>query len=99
MPGFLIGAALGRIYTHLFYKIFYPSNFEANIDEFQQNAILGAAAMLSGYSRMTYSLTIMMLETSLSVNLFLPMLITMLFSNGVGSIFNHSLYIRALRSK
>ena len=64
-----------------------------------QNALLGASAMLSGYCRLTYSLTVLMLETTQSVNLFIPVLITMVVSYGVAIIFNQSLYARALRTK
>lgn len=55
--------------------------------------------MLSGYCRLTYSLTVLMLETTQSVNLFIPMIITMLVSYGVGLLFNKSLYNRALIAK
>jgi len=56
--------------------------------ELEQNALLGAAAMLSGYCRLTYSLTVLMLETTQSINLFIPMLVTMLVSYGTGLFFN-----------
>lgn len=55
--------------------------------------------MLSGYCRLTYSLTVVMLETTQSINMFMPMLITMTISYGVGKFFTKSLYDRALRSK
>ena len=55
--------------------------------------------MLMGYCRLTYSLTVMMLETTQAINLFIPMLITMLISYGTGIAFNYSLYNRALRMK
>jgi chloride channel 7 len=65
----------------------------------QQNAVLGASAMLSGYCRLTYSLTVVMLETTKSIQLFIPMLICMTSAYGTGLIFNYSLYNRALRGK
>ena len=40
-----------------------------------------------------------MLETTESVNLFLPIIFALFVSYGVGSIFNKSLYIGALRTK
>lgn len=55
--------------------------------------------MLGGYCRMTYSLSVLMLETTQSINLFIPMVITMLVSYGTGLMFNQSMYLRALRSK
>ena len=39
-------------------------------------AIMGAAGILAGYSRLTFSLTVLMMETTLNVNLFLPTLVT-----------------------
>lgn len=55
--------------------------------------------MLSGYCRLTFSLAVVMMETSQAINMYLPTLITMLFSYGTALIFNQSLYNRALRSK
>ena len=55
--------------------------------------------MLSGYCRLTYSLTVIMLETTQAVNLFIPMLLTMLSSYFTALLFNASLYVRALRAK
>lgn len=67
---------------------------------FPQNfAIIGAAAMLSGSTRMTYSLAVIMLETTSNVNLFLPMIFALFISYGVGSLFNKSLYVGTMRSK
>jgi len=90
-----MGGALGRVYTMVVQDIWKYSD----PSEIEQNTVLGASAMLSGYCRMTYSLTVLMLETTQSVNLFIPMLITMIFSYVSGLIFNQSLYSRALRAK
>ena len=40
-----------------------------------------------------------MMETSESVNLFLPIIFALFVSYGAGSIFNKSLYVGMLRSK
>ena len=56
--------------------------------EIEQNTILGSAAMLSGYCRLTYSLTVIMLETTQAVNLFIPMMLTMLSSYFTAIYFN-----------
>lgn len=52
-----------------------------------------------GYCRLTFSLAVVMMETSQAINMYLPMLICMLFSYGSALLFNQSLYNRALRSK
>jgi H+/Cl- antiporter ClcA len=63
-------------------------------------AILGATAVLSGSTRMTYSLAVIMLETTSSVELFLPIIFTLFASYGTGALLiNKSIYLSALRSK
>ena len=63
-------------------------------------AILGAAAMLAGSTRMTYSLAVIMLETTSNVELFLPIIFTLFASYGAGNLLiNKSIYLGALRSK
>lgn len=65
----------------------------------QSFIVIGAAAMLSSYTRLTYSLAVIMLETTQSINLFLPIIVTILISNGTSKIFNRSLYEYAIRGK
>jgi predicted transcriptional regulator len=55
--------------------------------------------MLAGFTRQTYSLAVIMLETTQQINFFIPILLTILVSVSVGKIFNQSLYERALRGK
>lgn len=55
--------------------------------------------MLSGSTRMTYSLAVIMLETTSNVDLFLPMIFALFVSYGVGSLFTRSLYSGTLRIK
>jgi H+/Cl- antiporter ClcA len=43
--------------------------------------ILGVSGMMAGYTRMTYSLAIILMETSLDLNLFVPIVFTNLISN------------------
>ena len=95
LPGIIMGGAMGRVYTGL---VQYIVDYES-ADEAQQNAVLGASAMLAGYCRLTYSLTVIMLETTQAVNLFIPFLLAMLSSYATALIFNQSLYFNALRTK
>ena len=55
--------------------------------------------MLSAYCRLTYSLVVIMLETTSSINIFLPMMIGIMTARAVGNLFCGSLYDRALRAK
>lgn len=62
-------------------------------------ALIGAASMLSASTRMTYSLAVIMLETTSNVDLFLPMIFALFISYGAGSLFTRSLYSGYMRSK
>ena len=55
--------------------------------------------MLSSYCRLTYSLVVIMLETTSSINIFLPMMIGIMTARAAGSLISPSLYDRALRMK
>jgi chloride channel 7 len=93
LPGILIGCALGRI-MGLFIENYiitdiHPSTY----------SIIGAAAVLAGYSRLSFSLAIIMLETTENVNLFLPIFYSLALSFVVGDIFQPSLYVRAVGGK
>ena len=61
--------------------------------------LLGAGAMLAGYTGLTYSLLVIMLETTESIDIFLPMMVTIMVSRAVSKLFTRSLYDRALRTK
>ena len=93
LPGILIGCALGRmlglfIDTYIYQEI-HPSTY----------AIVGAAAILGGYTRLSFSLAVIMLETTENVNLFLPVIFALFLSFGIGRIFNRSVYVGAVRFK
>lgn len=60
---------------------------------------MAASAMLGSYTRLTYSLVVIMLETTQSINYFVPIMFAVLTSVTVGDWFNRSLYERALRAK
>ena len=62
-------------------------------------ATIGAASVLAGYSRLSFSLAVIMLETTENVNLFLPIVFSLFISFSVGRLFNRSLYSVSLQSK
>ena len=56
--------------------------------------------MLASYCGMTYSLAVIMLETTQSINLFIPMIFTIIVSRGVYSFFwSQSMYDYAIEFK
>jgi len=48
--------------------------------------------MLTAYCRLTYSLAVVMLETTQSINLFMPIFFTIITAYNVATFFNRSLY-------
>ena len=84
LPCMIIGCAIGHIYANISIALF-PD--DPNIHS-QSYAIIGAASMLSGSTRMTYSLAVLMMETTSNVHLFLPMIFSLFVSYGISSLFN-----------
>ncbi len=100
IPSILIGCALGHMYRFLHYAIFPLDADPKNNIPATTFAIMGATAMLAGATRMTYSLAVIMLETTSSVELFLPIIFTLFISYGSGTILiDKSIYLGALRTK
>ena len=63
-------------------------------------SILGATAVLCGATRMTFALAVIMLETTASVDLFMPIIFTLFVAYGIcyGAI-SKSVYSSAMRAK
>lgn len=95
LPGMIIGCATGSFYTMVAEKALGDKFFISPVVP----VIVGAGAMLAGYTRLTYSLVIIMLETTSSINLFIPMMVGIMVSRAVAGLFTRSLYERALRTK
>jgi H+/Cl- antiporter ClcA len=60
---------------------------------------MGCAAMLSSYTRLTYSLAVLMMETTQSINLFMQIMISVLVAHVVAKKFNRGLYEYSIRGK
>lgn len=96
LPGILIGCSVGIIYMDV---LVYGFNVDINRIGGQSYIIIGATAMLAAYCRLTYSLAVIMLETTQSINNFLPTLLAIAASMGVAKSINRSLYEYAIRMK
>ena len=98
LPGMIIGCAIGEIYSHAMLNLGIY-----DLDHYQNYRviyiILGMGAMLAGYTRMTYSLAVIVMETSQAINIFLPVIISLGIANKVGAYFTRGLYDRAVRAK
>lgn len=96
LPGLIIGCAVGLLFMQ--FLVYFEG---ISIDRIggQTYVIIGAAAMLASYSRMTYSLAVIMLETTQSINNFLPIMLGIAVALAVSRMFNRSLYDYAIRMK
>ena len=89
LPGILIGCSIGILYLELMIDAFDLSIYQIGG---QSYIIMGASAMLASYCRLTYSLAVIMLETTQSINLFLPIVFSIMVALGVARACNRSLY-------
>ena len=63
LPGMIIGCALGDLYCHFIQGSGFVN--KDHTDDFRTTYIvLSMGAMLAGYTRMTYSLVVIVMETS-----------------------------------
>ena len=96
VPGMLIGCTVGCLYLELLIQGFGMNLLRVGG---QSYLVIGASAMLSSYTRLTYSLAVLMMETTQAINMFLPILISIMVAHGVGRLFNRSLYEYSIRAK
>ena len=96
LPGMLIGCSLGLLYLEFLLLGLGMSLLRVGG---QSYLVIGASAVLSSYTRLTYSLAVIMMETTQAINLFLTILLSIMVSHGVARLFNRSLYEYSIRSK
>lgn len=97
LPGMIYGCALGNLYAE---SVKGFIDLDEDLAIFKKHCtVLAIGAALAGYTRMTYSLTVIVMETSQVMFLFVPLLVTISVSNSVGYYFTRSLYERACRGK
>lgn len=103
MPCILIGCALGQCYGYLHNIVFNDQDIFWRVDKPIAPgffSILGATAVLCGATRMTFALAVIMLETTASVDLFMPIIFTLFVAYGIGyGAISKSVYSSAMRSK
>eukprot|EP00927_Polykrikos_kofoidii_P035917 TRINITY_DN30403_c0_g1_i1.p1 TRINITY_DN30403_c0_g1~~TRINITY_DN30403_c0_g1_i1.p1 ORF type:complete len:1154 (+),score=143.52 TRINITY_DN30403_c0_g1_i1:151-3612(+) len=86
VPNILIGACLGRAVGEV---VRSAGAEEVHVGVF---ALMGAVGMLAGFSRMTVSLTMIVVELTNSMRLLLPVMLVILISKGIADRFTESAY-------
>ena len=89
-PGMLIGASLGEFVGRILVSFDILKEGSSEITVY---AVVGGAAVLAGYCRLSFCLAVLMMETTQDVNLFVPMLVAVAISKGIGNMLNGSLYV------
>uniref|UniRef100_A0A2S2NYS5 Chloride channel protein n=1 Tax=Schizaphis graminum TaxID=13262 RepID=A0A2S2NYS5_SCHGA len=85
IPGLCTGAAWGRLVGRAVFH-FFPNT---NIGIY---SLIGAASQLGGITRMTISLTIILVEATGSITFGLPLMICLMTAKWVGDFFSESIY-------
>lgn len=87
IPTLLAGAAYGRIWGHVLNSI-----SPGNVADAGTYALMGAAAVNGGVTRITIAMTIIMLETSGNITYLLPLMVTFIAARYSGNAINLGLY-------
>mmetsp|Transcript_85904 Transcript_85904/g.168043 ORF Transcript_85904/g.168043 Transcript_85904/m.168043 type:complete len:963 (-) Transcript_85904:51-2939(-) len=87
VPMLVSGASYGRIVGHIL-----NTAFPGHVTDAGTYALIGAAALLGGMSRMTMAGTIIMLEASGNSEYLLPLMLTFAAARYFGNAINHPIY-------
>jgi len=87
VPNIVIGATYGRIMGNYMQEWTGDPNVHPGT-----YALIGAAAQLAGFSRMTVSLTVIVIELTNEMSYLLPVMLTITMAQWVGNVFSVSMY-------
>lgn len=90
VPALLIGAAYGRLWTRVIN--YFTAMLQLKTVDPRTYGLVGSCAMLGGVTRMTISLTVIILECTGNIEYGLPLIITSFFARWVGNYFNEGIY-------
>jgi len=96
VPSLLGGAGVGRLVGHILHKFDQTKGTFADSGTY---ALVGAAAITGGITRITISLTLMILEATGGLQYVLPLMITVMSAFMVGNIFTPSVYEQTIHSR
>ena len=91
VPTLAVGAAFGQLVGRGVMYLAERDHLSENID-LHTYAVVGAAAMLGGTTRMTISITLLVMETTGAMELIIPLMLTIFTAKLVGDRFGHGIY-------
>ncbi|GAM29080.1 hypothetical protein SAMD00019534_122560 [Acytostelium subglobosum LB1] len=96
IPMMLLGGTFGRLVGQLGSIMFSHANPPIDPSIY---AMVGSSAMMAGFSRMTISLAIIVVELTEGTQYMLPVILSVMIAKWVGDIFNESIYEHLMELK
>ena len=96
VPSLLSGAGFGRLVGHILHKLDRNGGSFADSGTY---ALMGSAAVTGGITRITISLTLMILEATGDMQYVLPLMLTVTAAFLVGNIFTKSIYEQHIETR
>ena len=91
VPSLAVGASFGQLVGRIVASIARRRGNDVAIN-LHAYAIIGAAANLGGATRMTISITVLVMETTGSMQLIIPLMLTIFAAKAVGDKYTHGIY-------
>ena len=91
VPSLAVGAAGGQIVGRVVRAMVMSTGSDIVVD-LHAYAVMGAASMLGGTTRMTISITVLVMETTGSMQLIIPLMITIFFAKNIGDRYSMGIY-------
>ena len=95
----IIGSTLGDILNNIVVKLGVFTDEKESFAIRRKFIILGMGGFMAGYSRMTYSLGVILMETTQDLSLFVPLIFVIIIASQTGNLFTRSLNKRSMRAK
>lgn len=89
IPNIMVGACFGRLVGQIVARMAREHGVVVNPGVY---ALMGSTGLLAGFSRMTVSLGVIVLEVTTNMRLVLPIMLVIMISKNVGDMFTHSAY-------
>jgi chloride channel 7 len=99
VPSLSVGAAFGQLVGRLVEAAVFASGTTHISTDLHTYAIIGAAASLGGATRMTISITVLVMETTGALQLIVPLMITIFCATYTGNMVNEGIYDSHIRFK
>ena len=92
VPSLAVGAGMGHVVGRVVQGLMGGAREDHLTVSLRSYAVLGAAASLGGATRMTLSITVLVMETTGSLQLIVPLMLVVFVSKTVGDMVNLGIY-------